>query len=293
MTMLSPLAPKIHSRQINESDIGGVVDLLARGFPGRTRQFWLRAIGRLTEHSAPTGMPKYGYLLESGGAPVGVILLIFSMIRTATTFSARCNVSSWFVEPAFRSYASALVAQALKFKNVTYVNISAAPHTRTTVEVQGFSRYSNGVFVAVPALNALSADTQAKVVPGYTCPDAHFESFERDLLSDHSAYGCMSLWCVTPDRAYPFVFRPRVVKGFIACTQLIYCRDVEDFVRFAQPIGWFLALRGRPLVILDSNGQIPGLVGKYLDGRMPKYFKGQDRPRLGDLAYTEAAMFGV
>ena len=54
-----------------------------------------------------------------------------------------------------------------------------------------------------------------------------------------------------------------------------------------------LAARGRPFVVLDSNGPIPGLVGKYFDAKMPKYFKGPDRPRLGDLAYTEAAMFGV
>jgi hypothetical protein len=89
------------------------------------------------------------------------------------------------------------------------------------------------------------------------------------------------------------VFRPRVHKGVIACAQLVYCRGVEDFVRFAGPIGRFLALRGRPLILIDSNGPIPGLLGKYFDGRMPKYFKGPDRPRLGDLAYTEAAMFGV
>jgi hypothetical protein len=25
----------------------------------------------------------------------------------------------------------------------------------------------------------------------------------------------------------------------------------------------------------------------------PKYFKGPEKPRLGDLAYTEAAMFGM
>ena len=34
------------------------------------------------------------------------------------------------------------------------------------------------------------------------------------------------------------------------------------------------------------------LVGKYLDAR-PKYFKGPHRPRLGDLAYSELAMFPV
>jgi hypothetical protein len=35
------------------------------------------------------------------------------------------------------------------------------------------------------------------------------------------------------------------------------------------------------------------LVGKYFGGKMPRYFRGPNRPRLGDLAYTEAAMFGV
>jgi hypothetical protein len=58
-------------------------------------------------------------------------------------------------------------------------------------------------------------------------------------------------------------------------------------------MGRFLAMRGRPLVVIDANGPIPGLVGKYLDARQPKYFKGPDRPRLGDLVYSETAMFGI
>jgi hypothetical protein len=44
---------------------------------------------------------------------------------------------------------------------------------------------------------------------------------------------------------------------------LIYCGDIANFVRFAGPIGRYLALRGRPLVIVDANGPIPGLVGVY------------------------------
>ena len=116
---------------------------------------------------------------------------------------------------------------------------------------------------------------------------------QRDLLVEHAGYGCISLWCATPERAYPFVFRPRIVKSVISCAQLIYCRDVADVARFAGPIGRYLALRGRPFVIIDANGPIPGLIGKYFDDTMPKYFRGPARPRLGDLAYTEAALFGV
>lgn len=291
--MTSAPLPKVRIRQIGDPDIGQVAELLARGFRGRTSQFWLRVLARLNDRPPPAGLPRYGYLLESDGVPVGVILLIFSTRGTGTACTIRCNVSSWYVEPAFRSYAALLVSQALKHKDVTYLNVTAAPPTRAIAEAQGYSRYSGGVFIAVPALNMHWGAARVREAGSISDLGLHLNSFERDLLLEHAGYGCMSLWCLTSDRAYPFVFRPRLVKGVIAYAQLVYCRNVEDFVRFAGPIGWYLTMRGRPLVFINSNGPIPGLVGRYLDGRMPKYFKGPDRPRLGDLAYTEIAMFGV
>jgi hypothetical protein len=247
-------------------------------------------LARLQARAVPDGMPRYGYLLEGDGRPVGVILALFA--ATPGNGAIRANVSSWYVDPRFRSYASLLVSQALKLKDVTYMNISAVRHTWPVVEAQGFRRYGNGIFVAFAALQT-SADSRARVLPADTRPDAPFEPFERDLLMEHAAYGCISFWCETPERAFPFVFRPRIVKGVIPCAQLIYCADIADVPRFAGQIGRFLALRGRPFVIIDANGPIAGLAGKYFDETMPKYFRGPSQPRLGDLAYTEAALFGV
>jgi hypothetical protein len=69
---------------------------------------------------------------------------------------------------------------------------------------------------------------------------------------------------------------------------------MDDFVRFARPIGLFLARHtGRFLVLLDANGPIQGLVGKYFVGKANRYFLGSDPPRLGDLAYTEISLFGI
>jgi hypothetical protein len=73
--------------------------------------------------------------------------------------------------------------------------------------------------------------------------------------------------------------------------QLIYCRDVNDVVRFAKPIGRYLAARGLFLVSIDANGPIPGMIGTHLAGKSPRFFKGQACPRIGDLAYTQMAMF--
>jgi hypothetical protein len=43
--------------------------------------------------------------------------------------------------------------------------------------------------------------------------------------------------------------------------------------------------------MLDANGPIAGLIGRYSDGA-PKYVKGPDHLRLGDLAYSERVLFG-
>jgi len=103
-------APKIRSRQINDSDVDGVADLLTKGFRIRSRDYWRRALEKLGSHPTPAGLPKYGYLLESGGVPVGVILLIFSSIPASDAAVTRCNVSSWYVEPAFRGHAALLIS---------------------------------------------------------------------------------------------------------------------------------------------------------------------------------------
>jgi hypothetical protein len=290
--MASPL-PAIRCRQITDSDCAGVVALLTRCFPSRHEQFWRRALQQLGARVPPPGLPKYGYLLERGGAPVGALLLICSEIRNGGELAPRCNLSSWCVDPEFRSYAPLLVSRALSHKNVTFLNISAAPHTWPIIEAQGFSRYSNGVFVAAPALNGLFGGAKVSILDGRTRPTIAFDPREHDILVQHADLDCISLWCATSERAYPFVFRPRRVKKLLPCAQLIYCRDVADFVRFAGPLSRRLLRYGKPFVIVDANAPIPGLVGFYRRGSMPRYFKGPQQPRLGDLAYTEYAVIGV
>jgi hypothetical protein len=285
--------PRVRGRQICEADIPAIATLLTRGFPRRTRVFWLRALEQLRRREPPPDLPKYGYLIESDGVPVGEVLLICSTMRANDTVTTRCNLSSWYVEPNFRTYATVLRAQALRHRDVTYSNISAKPAIRPIIESQGFSRYCDGTFLAAPALSELFKDARVKVFGAHRRPEVDFDPLDWELLVQHAMFGCISLWCVTSECAHPFVFRWHPVEAVIPCMQLIYCRDVADFVRFAGPIGRFLALRGSPFVRVDANGPIPGLIGRFFPNRAPKYFRGPQRPRLGDLAYTEYALWGL
>jgi hypothetical protein len=292
MLMVSP-ASRLNCRQIGEEDLAAVAGLLARGFRKRSRRFWKRAFEQLGRREPPSALPKYGYMIDREGIPVGALLVICATVRTGGEIVTRCNFSSWYVEPEFRAQASLLVSMALRRKDVTYLNVSPAQHTVRIIEAQGFTRYCDGVFIAVPLLNRPLHGAQVKVLNAHRRPEVPFDSTERDLLLDHASLGCLSLWSVSSERAHPFVFRRRLIRGVIPCMQLIYCRDIADFVRFAAPLGRFLALRGGVIVMIDANGPVPGLVGKFFHDKMPKYFRGQQVPRLGDLAYTEIAVLGV
>ena len=279
----------LRCREIVSDDCCAVVALLTQGFSQeRDRQFWERAMDRLSRHPTPPGFPRYGYLLDSGGEAVGVILQIFSQVPGSG--HVRCSMSSWYVLPAFRPYASLLVSRALRHA-ATYTNITPAPSTWPLLEAQGYARYCNG---RVLAPLWLARGSEAARVSPFTegmAPDGHLMEADIAVLRDHAAYGCISLLCEAAGRRYPFVFMPRRRLGMVGIAGLIYCSAGAAVPRFAGALGRYLARCGLPLVVLDADGPLPGVPGLYTDNR-PTYFRGPDRPRIGDHAYSERAMFG-
>ena len=123
---MTALKPMIRCREIGEADIEAVAELLTRGFVGSSRDYWMQGLQRQATREVPQGYPRFGYMLENDGAPVGVLLLIYTARGTEAGAEIRCNLSSWYVEPAFRNYASMLTKIAQRHKDVTYINISPA-----------------------------------------------------------------------------------------------------------------------------------------------------------------------
>jgi hypothetical protein len=237
--------------------------------------------------------PKYGYLLESSGCVVGVLLLIYSRQTLGGESIVRCNLSSWCVDKDFRGCALLLHAAAVKRKDVTYVNVSPAPHTRRAIVAVRFKQYSSGQLVFAPILSAAEPETRIVAFTAGTPEAALLTEDERALLSEHAALGCLSIICIKDGTAYPFVFQRRAAfHRLVPCQQLIYCRSMDEFVLFAGSIGRYLLWRAWPIFLADANGPVPGLVGKYFAEYGPKYFKGPIPPRIGDLSYTELVILG-
>ena len=284
--------PPLCCREIASEDLHKVIALLKKGFPHHGDKYWTHLIKRLSERRAPAGFPKYGWLLERDAVPVGVILQIFSSTVVDEKPQIRCNFSSLYVEPAFRAYTTMLVSRAMRYRDVTYINISPAHHTLPFVTAKGYQPYSSGLFVALTAIGRRSQDVSIVPIETEAGSDHNLRESEERLLLDHANYGCISVVVRSEGRSYPFVFAPyRAPARFarIPFAHLVYCSDLHDFIQFAGPLGRFLAKRRLPLVVLNSNRPIPGLLGAYIAGR-PKYFKGPHPPHLGDLAYSELAL---
>jgi hypothetical protein len=280
----------VRCRQVEPTDIDAVAARLTLGFPERGIDYWRKALATLEARKTPDGYPRFGYLLAVGQDVVGALLLIFS--RTPHG-SMRCNVSSWCVDPLYSPYASALVSAALRFKDVTYLNISPAPHTWPILEAQGYRRYNLGQFIGLPAfsLNGLRTTVEPYDPAKH---DKLLPEPETALLRDHAACNCLSLMCQTGDRIAPLVFAYRPVKGLKTLAAfLAYCRETADFTSNMGAVGRFLLRHGVVLVFCDSDSPIREGLGAFFKDRAPRYYRGIDRPRLNDLAYTEAVLFGA
>jgi hypothetical protein len=287
---------KTRCREISETDIDAVADLLTRGFVGRSRQYWMQGLRRQAACIVPNGYPQFGYMLDHDGIAVGVLLLLNTSRVIDGVAAIHCNLSSWYVDPTFRSYAPMLTSIAQRHKDVTYLNISPAHWTWPIIEAQGFRSYCSGLFFSAPLLSRVEAGMTIETISVDARAIEGVPISEAELLTRHAQYGCLSLVCRTAaGEAFPFILMPmRIRRGWIAppAMQLIYCRDIAGYVRCAGAIGRALIRHGKISVLLDSNGPVPGLAGFYSSARGRKYFKGPHRPRLADLTDTELVLYG-
>lgn len=284
--------PRLSCRQIRPRDLPAVTDLLCEGFPSRTRPYWCDGLKCLASHASPDGVPRFGYVLLAGEVMVGVLLLIHS--TRSEDSEVRCNVSSWYVRPLYKAYATLLNLHAIRNDWVTYVNISPAQNTLATLDAWGFTRAMVGCFIGMPALSVIQRGVTATVVSDGWPRSAMMSAADARLLGDHLRFGCICLWIETKDQGFLFIFRKRILRfGRLPCAMLVYCPSIHDLERFAGAIGRSLAANGLPVMLAGTERPLRGIVGKHFPAKLPIYYKGRVRPRSSDLSYTEAALFGI
>ena len=287
--MTSEESAKLRLRPLALADTDDAINLLVEGFPRRSPKYWRNTMERLWNLDRASEVPHPGYVIDVRGKVVGIILVVASAVQSRGR-SPRANLSSWYVKPDYRSFATLLLSRACKEKGVTYLNISAAKHTHKICEALGFKRYSQGQFLGIPLLTKSDKQTLIEEID-LKSPLLGAET--QTMMSDHLGYGCICLVGKRDGALEPFILVKRRVKGMLPVAQLIYCNSNAAYASFAGAIGRYLARIGIFFVIMDASGHEPGLWGLYFPEKTPKMFKGPNAPRQNDLAYSEIAVFGI
>ena len=178
-------AAKPGFREIQDSDLEAIADLLTRGFVHRSREYWMLGLRRQAARSLPQDAPRYGYLMENDGEPVGCLLLIYSTRMIDGEAAICCNVSSWYVDPEFRNYAALFASMTQKRKDITYFNITPAMPTWPILEAQGFQIYCRGLYFSFPVLSRNGRGMRVEAVTPRACSLA--SAHGRILAADVAA----------------------------------------------------------------------------------------------------------
>ncbi|MGX5839240.1 hypothetical protein ACWGTI_00815 [Mesorhizobium sp. ArgA1] len=293
MAVLGTHPPDLGCRPIHQGDWDGVADCLRRGFPERSRNYWMRALARLSQRPIVADFPQYGFALEHAGQIVGVVLTLYARFPGREGDEIRCNISSWTVDEGYRPQAMKLIWAILRRRDVTFTNISPAPATLKANKALGFQLFSKGQFAFLPALSPVHGSCRVLEVRPDLAELAMLSDGERYIVLEHAALGCVSLVCICDGVASPLVLMPRrILHGLMPCAQIVYCRSLADLSRCAGALGRFVLRRGILLCLVDAREPIPGLFGRYFANRGIKYFKGPNPPAPGDLTFTELVVFG-
>jgi len=279
-----PALSAIRCRAIDDADLPAVAGCLARNFRERGEAWWLRGLNRLRDRAAIDDAPRYGVLLEDNGYVAGVLLTIHA------PHVKLCNLSSWAIDPDYRQYAMQVDRAATRGKDVTYLNISPAEHTRRLISALGYVSLNEDTVLCAPWLSPPRPGV--RVTPW--TPDAPLDGHEAQLARDHAQWGWTVLVVTENGRSRPFVFQPKPLPGISRGTaQVLYAPSTDDLARLSGPIGRALLKRGVWLLKFDGAAVPKGVAGHVFRGRSARWAKGPNPPHLNDLSYTELAIFGA
>jgi len=205
------------------SDLDCATELLAEGFPGRTRAFWRTSLARLVQAGGNVAAEyPFGFFLMEKGEPVGVALTPASLRPRPDGAPQRVvNVSSWYVRPVHRWRAALMLRKIVGDPGLVYTDLSPTADVQTMLATFGFKPVNLGVVMHLLPSLALRRGVPATVSEwqaGEALPEG---SPPAMLLESHRALGCLPLIVEGRAGRTLLVLRPKRVRRLPA-TQAVY-----------------------------------------------------------------------
>ncbi|MGE0595513.1 MAG: hypothetical protein AB7P07_04070 [Hyphomonadaceae bacterium] len=276
---------------IDAANTEAAIDLLAEGFPLRSRDFWADCVERIRTlgGNEAAGVPL-GFIMRDKGAPVGVVLIIgATRPQPGGGVSKRVNFSAWCMKPAHRWKAPLMIRKVAKLPVDLVTDLTASREVARILPTFGFQPITAGISILPTPAGML--------IPG---PPAQLRALDENAPGDpaiarmllaHARFGCIPMLLSAAAAATPIMFKMTRLRGMRAA-RVIYCGDKAMLRRHVGAVSAFVLSRGALLLLLDLplDGGAPGF---HRPGRSVKFAIGAIDPASIDYAGSELAVFDL
>lgn len=278
-------------RPVERGDVPAIVRLLHREFAPYLSESRIEVLFR---HHWRTSPPDWGWWLEAGGAPVGFLGTLNSERASAGVSVRVSNLSSWYVQPAYRTSGLRLLMAAVGRRDHILTALSPSAAAEGIYRKLGFSVISTGFYVLTP-LHALGGLLpRVRVVTSPRAIEPLLDEEERRLLQDHLPYHCSHYLLQAGGRTCYMIAKRRLrhARPQFGVSELLYVGAVDLLLSHLDPVVRAVLAHDRVVAVaLDEKV----LAGRRIGGirRARRQFArlppGTLAPR--DTLYSEMVLF--
>ncbi len=193
------------------------------------------SFARLFEH-AWSSEDRLGLVVEADSRVVGYLGTVYSdRVDASGRAYTVCSLSSWYVQPAYRSMGLALLLRTINQRGVSVVSLSPNQNAAPVYLKCGMTEISPG-FELYPAWHGVTASASLfrgpRLLTNHREIRALLPAHEQRLLDDHAAYSCAHYAFVQEHSVAYLVTKRRVRQSFprLPITEILYFSD--------QPLVW-------------------------------------------------------
>lgn len=244
--MLKPFGPE---------DTALALDLLAEGFPKRSRASWEKDLARLSEWpgNRAAGYPL-GFFWFEKDIPAGIVLTPASP-RLGSGDSEEVpvivNVSSWYVRPAYRWKAPLMLRALFRDERVTFTDLTPTPEVRKMLPVLGFQPMCEGIEWIGTPFEALRAAT-GRLRPWRPGERLAAGSPPDDLIAQHVAWGCIALMLEQGSARHLVLLKPMRLRG-LPGARVLFAGNRAALAAGLPMLARHMLARGRLILCIDAR----------------------------------------
>jgi hypothetical protein len=282
--------------QIDQSNISIAIELLMRGLPSTSKEFWEQGLTRMqASHAHRVAGEDIGQLIYAKGEPVGIGLTAINHQPTGELKEAgrRVNFASWYFEPAHRFRLPFMLNKMLRDKKSVFTDLTPTPTVWPILTSLGFQPLNQGVnAVCIPVASVYHAKSHA-VIDWEQTDTTRFPETLVNMFEEHQTYGCWPFVIETAETRVPILVKPCRIKG-IPAAQIIYSPDNQILSEAIGSLCRKLARRGLLTLLIDipeGAQQRLSPVSIPITTRRRRFIKNGEQTNRTDYTYSELVFF--